>query len=83
MKFLFLYDDIQYISAGTNMSLCGCLMLCVSPVMNCRPRGVPNLSPNDSWKELKQPLSTHRMTGEAWMDGRMEICDSVLRPVVA
>ena len=42
---------------GVNVSVNGCLSLCVSPVIVWRPvQGVPRLSPSVSWDRLQPPL---------------------------
>ena len=60
------------LSVGVNVSVNGCLSLCVSPEMNWRlVQGVPHPSPNVSWDRLQPPpcdLSRISRYGH-WMDG--------------
>ena len=52
-----LTDDSK-LPVGVNMSVSGCLSLCVSPEMNWRlVQGVPRLSPRVGWDRLQPPAT--------------------------
>jgi len=53
------------LSVGVNVSVTGCLSLCVSPVIVWWPvQGVPCLSPNVSWDRLQPP---HHPQENKWL----------------
>merc|ERR1711980_625 len=64
--------DYSKLSIGVNVSVNGCLSLCVSPAIVWRPvQGVPCLSPNVSWDRLQPPRDPQE---DKWLRGWMDGC---------